>query len=148
LYLAVSLAIGGDCLADVAVLRAKPGVFCRVVSDATVSRTVDRLARDVDRVLAALGRVRAVVQRVWKVAGEPSPAHQVTAAWPLVVDRDATLVTAHSEKERAAPTYKRATASIHCWRSPTTGRAAPVSHWPGCRGRAAPARTPPPTISG
>jgi len=108
LDLAVSLAIGGDCLADVAVLRAEPGVFGRVASDATVSRTVDRLAGDVDRVLAAVGRVRAVVrQRVWKMAGEQSPVHQVTAAQPLVVDLDATLVTAHSDKEHAAPTYKR-----------------------------------------
>jgi len=33
LDLAVTLALGGDCLADVAVLRAEPGVYGRVVSD-------------------------------------------------------------------------------------------------------------------
>jgi len=33
LDLAVTLALGGDCLADVAVLRAEPGVFGSVASD-------------------------------------------------------------------------------------------------------------------
>ena len=38
LDLAVALAVGGDCLADIAVLRAEPGVFGPVASDPTVSR--------------------------------------------------------------------------------------------------------------
>ena len=33
--LAVTLALGGDCLADVALLRAEPGVYGRVASDPT-----------------------------------------------------------------------------------------------------------------
>jgi hypothetical protein len=56
LDLTISLALGGDCLADVAVLRAEPGVFGRVASDPTVSRTIDRLAADPDRVLTARPR--------------------------------------------------------------------------------------------
>ena len=40
LDLAVSLAIGGDCLADLAQLRAAPKVFGAVASDPTVSRLV------------------------------------------------------------------------------------------------------------
>ncbi len=44
LDLAISVAIGGDCLADVALLRAEPAVFGRVASDPTVSRLVDALA--------------------------------------------------------------------------------------------------------
>jgi hypothetical protein len=43
LDLAVTLAVGGDCLADIAVLRAEPGLFGLVASDPTVSRTLDRL---------------------------------------------------------------------------------------------------------
>ena len=39
------LALGGDCLADVALLRAEPGVFGRVASDPTVSRTDRRAGR-------------------------------------------------------------------------------------------------------
>ena len=41
LDLAVTLALGGDCLADIALLRAEPGLFGLVASDPTVSRTVD-----------------------------------------------------------------------------------------------------------
>ncbi len=44
--LAVSLALGGDCLADIAVLRAQPDLFGPVASDPMVSRLVDRLAAD------------------------------------------------------------------------------------------------------
>jgi hypothetical protein len=46
LDLAISLAIGGDCLADIAQLRAEPAVFGHVASDPTVSRLIDTLAAD------------------------------------------------------------------------------------------------------
>ena len=42
--LAVTLALGGDCLADIAVLRAEPELFGPVASDPVVSRLVARLA--------------------------------------------------------------------------------------------------------
>ncbi len=57
--LALALAVGGDCLADVAVLRAEPAVFGRVASDPTVSRLVDTLAADPDRALKAIDSARA-----------------------------------------------------------------------------------------
>lgn len=38
--LAVTLALGGDCLADVAVLRAEPELFGPVASDPVISRLV------------------------------------------------------------------------------------------------------------
>jgi len=57
LDLAVSLAAGGDCLADVNQLRAAPGVFGLVASDPTVSRLVAVLAAD------ALGRWRPARRR-------------------------------------------------------------------------------------
>jgi Transposase DDE domain group 1 len=44
LDLAVAVALGGDCAADIAVLRAQPGVFGLVASDPTVSRRVATLA--------------------------------------------------------------------------------------------------------
>ena len=59
LDLAVTLALGGDCLADVATVRAAPAVFGPVASDATVSRTIAALAADCERVLAAIGKARA-----------------------------------------------------------------------------------------
>ena len=102
LDLAVAIALGGDCLADVAVLRAQPEVFGAVASDPTVSRLIDALARDPEPVLAALSGARAAARdRVW---GHRQPISQTS---PVVVDLDATLVGAHSEKEGAAPNFKR-----------------------------------------
>jgi Transposase DDE domain group 1 len=108
LDLAVSLAVGGDCLADVAQLRSAPEVFGLVASDPTVSRLIDTLAADAPAALAAIAAARAVARgRAWALAGERAPDHDATAAAPVVIDVDATLVTAHSEKECAAPTFKR-----------------------------------------
>ena len=44
---------------------------------------------------------------VWDLAGADAPDHGICPKQPLAVDTDATLLTAHSEKELAAPTYKR-----------------------------------------
>jgi Transposase DDE domain group 1 len=52
--LAIALVLGGDCLADIALLRAEPAVFGRVASDPTVSRMIDALAADAPRVLKAI----------------------------------------------------------------------------------------------
>nr|WP_309344249.1 transposase [Actinomyces naeslundii] len=46
-------------------------------------------------------------QRVWDLAGEHSPTAGISAERPLVIDVDATLVNVHSEKEGAAPTFKK-----------------------------------------
>jgi hypothetical protein len=106
--LALSLAIGGDCLADIAVLRDQPGVFGLVASDPTVSRLIDTLAADAKTSLAAINTARAAVRAtVWCLAGEHAPDHAASVDDPTVVDLDATLLTAHSDKEQAAPTFKR-----------------------------------------
>ena len=106
--LAVTLAVGGDCLADVAVLRGEPGVFGMVASDPTVSRTITALAADAPAALAAINTARASARaRAWALAGVDAPDHGADADSPLVIDLDATLVTAHSDKEGAAPTFKR-----------------------------------------
>jgi hypothetical protein len=106
--LAVMLALGGDCLADIGLLRSEPGVYGRVASDPTVSRTIDALAADAPAALKAIDAARTAARaRVWALAGEHAPDHNCDAASPLVIDIDATLVTAHSEKESAAPTFKR-----------------------------------------
>src|SRR3954466_10348542 len=71
LDLAVSLAIGGDCLADLAQLRAHPEVFGPVASEPTVSRCIDILATDVQAALAAIHTARATARaRAWAMAGE------------------------------------------------------------------------------
>ncbi len=106
--LAVMLSLGGDCLADVALLREAPEVFGRVASDPTVSRLIDSLAADPQRALAAIAVAGATARRAaWSLAGEHAPNFAVGARKPLVVDLDATLITAHSEKQDAKPTFKR-----------------------------------------
>ena len=108
LDLAVSLAIGGDCLADIAQLRACPEVFGLVASDPTVSRCIDALAADAPAALAAINTARAGARaQAWRLAGDRAPDHAANASRPVVIDVDATLITAHSEKEAAAPTFKR-----------------------------------------
>ena len=91
------------------VLRAEPGVFGPVASDPTVSRLIDALAADADR---RVGGDRHGARRGAGpgVAAWPATMPRTTASTrdsPLIVDLDATLVTAHSEKEQAAPTFKR-----------------------------------------
>jgi len=105
---AVALALGGDCLADAAIIRAEEGLFGAVASDATVSRTISALAKDAERVLAAVAAARKAARaQAWAMAGDDAPNHAVSVDDQLIVDLDATLVTAHSEKEQAAPTFKR-----------------------------------------
>lgn len=106
--LALTLALGGDCLADVALLRGEPEVFGAVASEATLSRAIAALAKDAPAVLAAIAKARKQVRaRVWALAGQASPLHGGSHDAPLVIDLDATIVIAHSEKEAAAPRFKR-----------------------------------------
>ena len=102
LDLAVTIALGGDCLADAAVVRAQPDLFGTVASDPTISRLIDTLGEDSAAVIAAIRHARAAARdRVW---GHRAP---VPTAGQVVVDLDATLVGAHSEKEGATPNFKR-----------------------------------------
>jgi hypothetical protein len=97
--LAVMLADGGDCLSDLGVLRAQPELFGEVASTPTAWRVVERLATDPDglaRLRAARAHARA---RAWQAGAHPDSEL-------LLVDLDATLVDAHSEKQGAAGTYK------------------------------------------
>ena len=103
LDLALTLALGGDCL-DIALLRAKPGVWGRVASDPTVSRTIDVLAAYA--ALKAIDTARAAARAtVWALSGDHAPDHDIDADHPLIMDVDATLVGSHSEKEQAKPTF-------------------------------------------
>src|SRR6476620_5544236 len=60
LDMAISVAIGGDCLADIAQVRAEPALFGHVAkSDPTVSRLIDTLAVDAPPAWAAINTARA-----------------------------------------------------------------------------------------
>jgi hypothetical protein len=103
--LVVALALGGDCLADVAMLRSQPELFGPVASDPVVSRLVARLAGDPPRALKALRAARAAARaRAWELAGGAASGTDGL----VTVDIDATIVTACSQKEQAAPTWKKA----------------------------------------
>jgi hypothetical protein len=98
--LAVAVAVGGDCLADVAVLRAEPGLFGPVASDPVISRLISRLAADAPAALRSIGAARAAArQRAWQLAGDSAPG---SAGGLIPVDIDATIVTAHSPAARHA----------------------------------------------
>ena len=100
--LATALALGGDCLADIAVVRAQPDLFGSVASDPTVSRLVDKLAGDVEDALAELRAARAQAREAAWQHRSPVPADGLVR-----VDIDGSIVVAHSEKEQAAATFKR-----------------------------------------
>ena len=102
LDLAVAIALGGDCLADVAVCRAQPELFGAVASDPTISRLIDALAERLGR--CDRGDPRGSCRRAGQGLGPPLPFR---ATEPVIVDLDATLVGAHSEKEGATPNFKR-----------------------------------------
>jgi hypothetical protein len=103
--LAVAVALGGDCLADVGVLRAESALFGPVASDPVVSRLIATLAADAPAALAAIGAARAAArERSWQLAGTAAPGAD---GGLIPVDIDATIVTAHSDKQQAAPTWKK-----------------------------------------
>ncbi|MDH6523164.1 hypothetical protein M2163_000330 [Streptomyces sp. SAI-135] len=98
------VALGGDCLADIATLRAEPAVFGPVASDPTVSRLIDTLAASGEKALQAIRAARSEVPgRVWSLAGEHAP----NADGQVTIGLDGVLVIAHSDKEDAAATWKK-----------------------------------------
>ena len=102
--LAAAVALGGDCLADIAVLREQPELAGPVASDPVVSRLVSSLAGDLPRALRTIRAARAAArERAWALAGDAAPGAD---GGLVTIDLDATIVIAHSEKQEAAPTWK------------------------------------------
>jgi hypothetical protein len=95
--LAVMLADGGESVSDLGAVRDQQALFGPVASDSTAFRVVDRVASE-PGLLQALRAAHAWArERFWELHGAPER---------LTIDVDATLVTAHSEKEQAAGNYK------------------------------------------
>ncbi|ALO91258.1 Putative transposase [Streptomyces hygroscopicus subsp. limoneus] len=104
LDVALAVALGGDCLADVGMLRAEAAVFGAVASDPTVSRLVSTLAASGQKALRAIRAARAEArERAWELADRKAPDADGT----VTVDLDGVLVIAHSDKEDAAATWKK-----------------------------------------
>ena len=97
-------------MSDIAVLTHQEPVFGAAPSDTTVRRTLELAdPRTLDKIARARAAVRA---HVWSLicarpAGFPwlAIAGKLLAGW-LVIDLDGTLITARSDKEGAAPTFK------------------------------------------
>ena len=97
--LAVMIADGGDALAHLATLRDQDKLFGSVASDATAWRVLDRVdAEPLPRLHAVRAGAR---ERAWAAGAGPD----LSAG--LVIDIDATITIAHSEKENAAKTWKK-----------------------------------------
>ncbi len=109
--MAVAIVLGATSMNDITLLAHHAAVLGPEPSDTTVRRTLE-LADP--RTLDKVARVRAAVRaHVWSLiaatpAGFPwlAVAGKLLAGW-LVIDLDGTLITAHSDKEGAAPTFKK-----------------------------------------
>ena len=107
--LAVLLADGGRSISDLAVLRDQRALFGPVASTATAWRVLDKVG---PAMLNRLRAARAVArEQLWAQRAEtvgPVGGHRAGGrTWPgLRIMFDATLVTAHSEKESAAANFK------------------------------------------
>ncbi|GAA2943840.1 IS1380-like element ISAar32 family transposase [Glutamicibacter bergerei] len=105
--LALSLAAGGEQATDIDQLRTAPELFGSVASDATVSRFMGRIKEQPEAFSYGFATMtRRLRSKVWNAAGPRNPARLATAANPLIIDIDASLVHVHSEKESSAGTYK------------------------------------------
>ena len=93
--LAVMLADGGRCVSDLVALGSQPVLFGQVASVSTARRVLLSIgAAELDRLRAARAQARA---RAWAAGAAPAE---------VILDFDATPITAHSDKEFAAGHYK------------------------------------------
>ncbi len=103
---AVMLADGGDCVTDNDAYRGQELLFGTRASETTTHRVIKSIDEQLlDRIRAARAEARA---RVWDAGARPET---------ITLNIDATLVSAHSEKERAAGNYKHGYGfhPLGCW---------------------------------
>ena len=93
--LVVMLADGGDCLSDLSAMRDQADLFGQVASTPTAYRVIESIGPEE---LEGLREARRLARaRAWEMGAAPTE---------IVLDFDASLITAHSEKEGAAGNYK------------------------------------------
>jgi hypothetical protein len=107
---AIAIALGATAMADIALLGQLAPVLGEAPSASTVRRTLGLAS---DRVLVRVAQARARIRaHVWDqveaAGGFPwlEIAGKTLTGW-LFLDMDATLVNAYSDKEGAAPTWKK-----------------------------------------
>jgi hypothetical protein len=95
--LAVMLADGGDCLSDLRAVRDQEPLFGAVASDTTAFRLIDAIASEPELLEGLRGARARARARAWELGARPER---------IVIDVDATLIGAHTEKEGAAVNFK------------------------------------------
>ncbi len=110
--MAVAVALGATSMSDIAVLAHLAPVLGAAPGGPTIRRTLDLAGTPavLDRIARARAKARA---HIWKLA-EDTPAGfpwlviagKALTGW-LVIDMDATLVTARPDKEGASATWKK-----------------------------------------
>jgi len=96
---AVAIVDGADSISDLRSLREQPGLFGPVASTPTAWRVLDRVS-EAHLPLLRAGRAKARAE-AWAAGAAPDLSGE------LYLDIDATIVIAHSEKQWAAPTWKK-----------------------------------------
>ena len=103
---AVMLADGGDCVTDLDAYRGQERLFGARASETTTHRVLKAID---EQLLAQVRAARAQARvRVWDAGARPET---------ITLNIDATLLTAHSEKELAAGNYKHGYGfhPLGCW---------------------------------
>ena len=109
---AAAIALGATSMSDIAVLAHLGPVLGPAPSGPTVRRALELAgtAASLERIARARAKARAHVWQLIEATAAGFPwlaiAGKTLTGW-LVIDMDATLVTAHSDKEGAAPTWKK-----------------------------------------
>lgn len=101
--LAVAVADGATNISGIQTLTDRQDVFGPVASMPTTWRVLDRVTED--RLPALRQACAAARSRAWAAGAEPDLDGE--DGGPLVIDVDATISLAHSEKENAAATWKQ-----------------------------------------
>jgi hypothetical protein len=110
--MAAAIALGAASMSDIAVLAHLAPVLGTAPSGPTVRRALDLAgtAAMLDRIARARARARAHVWTLIEGTATGFPwlaiAGKTLVGW-VVIDMDATLVTARSDKQGAAPTWKK-----------------------------------------
>ena len=120
---------GGDCCTDLGMLQAAGGVLGDVGSETTFRRMITDISKTPGSVGAVDDVMREVRTRVWAEHGWSDPGRRV------ILDIDATLTPAHSEKEDAKGNYKRGFGfhPVACF-ADCSGEALAIEHRPGNAG--------------
>jgi hypothetical protein len=109
--MATAIALGATSMSDIALLEHQAPLTGSAPSGSTARRVLDQAGsrRALDRIARARAKARACAWELIEATPQGFPWLDVAGKkldkW-LVIDMDATLITAHSDKEGAMPTWK------------------------------------------